>query len=329
MKQRGRKVSSQATVIAVILGVLALALVGCGGGGEAAESSQAHSLYVQSANGGTVKSHDGKLTLTLRDVSKTTTTFTDRPERRSGAISTAAFVRSFLDFFGGDPPNADLSSLEVGKGEFTVELRNPRYSRGADTLTYEIRRVGKEGLKLPQTLGPLSLFIDVGGPSWDTRLHFSLATDGDVCSANGFGGTSLYVRLDDDSAIVNAPHTWIVEPVSGSSYAVRVTGSEGILDFGTQVAEGANKNGTTTMVFDWTLSCRDSSGRYFDLTRVRTAASVPDSNLEANTARCALLDPNVEAKLNGTPVNPGPVHFRCNALTDSGFHTTAYFKFNG
>jgi hypothetical protein len=176
-------------------------------------------------------------------------------------MSTASFVRSFLDFFGGDPPNAGLSSLRVGKGEFTLELSAPRYSPSADTLTYRIRPVGKQGRNLPEKLGPVSLFIDAGGPSWDTRLHLSLATTGNVCKTNGFGdGSTPYVRIPDDSAILSSPHTWIVKPDANEPYEVKVTGSEGILDFGTQVAEGANKNGTTTMVFDWTLSCKASSG---------------------------------------------------------------------
>jgi hypothetical protein len=287
---------------------------------------------VQSADGATVRQDGGKLTLILHEVSTTTTSFTDRPERKSGAISTASFVRSFLDFFGGDPPNAGLSSLGVGKGEFTLELSAPRYSPSADTLTYRIRPVGKQGRNLPEKLGPVSLFIDAGGPSWDTRLHLSLATTGNVCKTNGFGdGSTPYVRIPDDSAILNSPHTWIVKPDANEPYEVKVTGSEGILDFGTQVAEGANKNGTTTMVFDWTLSCKTSSSPVlWDITRVRTAASVPDSAVNPNTARCVLLDPDNHARQNGTVIgNAGPLGFGCNALTDSGFHTTAYFKFSG
>ena len=313
--------------IGVIAGVLALLLFGCGGGKDAPAEQMAHNLYIQSADGGTVTTQGGRMTLTLDDVSGTTTIFTDRPARKSGAISTASFAASFQAFFGNDPPNADLSSLEVGKGEYTVELRNPHYSANSGTLTYEISPVGKEGSKLPRKLGPLSLFIDVGGSAWDTRLHFSLATDGGLCKVNGFPGLSLYARLDDASDILNAPHTWIVQPTPGTEYPVKAT-DDYILTFGTQVAEGANKNGTTTMAFDWTLSCQNDQGLSFDLTRVRTVASVPDSNLESNTARCVLLDPNIEAEVGGTPVNPGPVHFSCNSLTDSGFHTTAYFKFN-
>jgi hypothetical protein len=57
---------------------------------------------------------------------------------------------------------------------------------------------------------------------------------------------------------------------------------------------------------------------------------VPDSAVNPNSARCVLLDLDNQARQNGTVIgNAGPLGFGCNALTDSGFHTTAYFKFSG
>jgi hypothetical protein len=91
---------------------------------------------VQTAEGGGFTGSGADVSLTLRPVSAVTTAFSDRPERDSGSIPTAEFASSFDQAFGDDPPNATVSSLERGRGEFTVELSDPRYEQAARTLTY-------------------------------------------------------------------------------------------------------------------------------------------------------------------------------------------------
>jgi hypothetical protein len=102
--------------------------------------------------------------LVLKGLSPTTLYFSDRPARIAGHYRNAEYLdfwRGGADSFLKDPPNATLSAFEPGKDELVdvvMTLRNPRL-RG-DELTYDIKII--EG-KLPQSVGPVSLFIDIIG----------------------------------------------------------------------------------------------------------------------------------------------------------------------
>jgi hypothetical protein len=137
-------------------------------------------LFVQTAEGGGFTGDGEDVTLTLRSVSTVDAftdkslfsnppePFTDPPEpwipsfsgfRRHRSIATAAFVSSFDQSFGEDPPNAIVSSLERGEF-FTIELSDPRYEEATRTLTYAVRSIGADGSDLPSRLGPVSVVID-------------------------------------------------------------------------------------------------------------------------------------------------------------------------
>ena len=152
-------------LIAVGLSVGVLA-AGCGGGEEDSGAGDGHqsesNLLVQTAESGGFTGTGQDVTLTLRPVSAVTTVFSDRPERDSGTITTAEFASTFDQAFGDDPPNADVSSLERGRGQFTVELSDPRYDEATRTLTYAARPIGADGSDLPGRIGPVSVFIDSG-----------------------------------------------------------------------------------------------------------------------------------------------------------------------
>ena len=135
------------------------------------------------------------MTLTLRPVSAVTTTFSDRPERDSGTITTAEFVSSFDQAFGDDPPNATVSSLERGRGEFTVELSDPRYEKATRTLTYAVRPIGAEGSNFPGRLGPVSVFID---DATSVTVH-GRVTDDCTDAATLPGATVRITATDSDS----------------------------------------------------------------------------------------------------------------------------------
>ena len=154
------------------LAALVTAVVGCGGDGdsEATGAEGTGTLFVQSAESGGFEVSGGAGTLTLRGVSPATTTFSDRPERVSGALSTATFASNFDQAFGEDPPNAAVSSTELDRGTFTVELSQPSYDEAARTLTYTVRPIGAEGSNLPRSFGPVSVFIDYGCDTADTAV---------------------------------------------------------------------------------------------------------------------------------------------------------------
>ncbi len=142
----------------LLVGALAVGALAAGCGGE--EDQAPSNLLVQTAEGGGFSRSGQDVTLTLRSVSAVTTTFSDRPERASGAITTAEFVSTFDRAFGDDPPNATVSSLDRGRGEFTVELSDPRYEEATRTLTYAVRPIDAQGSDLPRQLGRVSVFID-------------------------------------------------------------------------------------------------------------------------------------------------------------------------
>jgi hypothetical protein len=112
---------------------------------------QADFLFVQSAKG--MSFDKAAQTLTLHDVSPITLFFSDRPERIAGNMKTVAFVPFWStgsDSFLKDPPNADISILEV--------LQAPTLS--GNDLTYTVKVIEGE---LPAKGTDVSVFIDVIG----------------------------------------------------------------------------------------------------------------------------------------------------------------------
>jgi hypothetical protein len=155
-------------------------------------------------------------------------------------------VDNFFDeIFGDDPPNADLSSLEHGKGQFTLELTSARFDPEERTLVYTIEPVGSQGRDLPASFGAASLFIDVGGSSWDTRLHMAVSTGGGICEANDLLSDELVMY---NAKVERAPDTWMLEPNPVDALDVHRTVG---ITAGYQFAEGAHKNGSTFITVDY------------------------------------------------------------------------------
>ena len=131
----------------------------------AAETPQL--MFVQSAED--LKVDAAKSTFRLVKVNQQTLYFSDRPQRITGHIKMADYLKEWTakagkDNFGADPPNATLSVYEPGKAENTivvVKLTNPVVD-GADLIyTYKVLNG-----TMPATGGATALFIDwigVGG----------------------------------------------------------------------------------------------------------------------------------------------------------------------
>lgn len=128
-------------------------------------------LFVQTAKTAEI-GKDGR-TLRLKGLSPTTLYFSDRPARIAGHYRTAEYMQFWQggkDSFLKDPPNATLSVFEPGKDDLVdvvVTLRNPRLN--GDQLTYDITVING---KLPPSVGPASLFIDIIGLPF-TPLSFA------------------------------------------------------------------------------------------------------------------------------------------------------------
>jgi hypothetical protein len=136
----------------------------------------------------------------------------------------------------------------------------------------------------------------------------AVSTGGGICEANGLLNDELVMY---NAKVERAPDTWMVEPNPVDGLDVRTT--DGITA-GYQFAEGAHKNGSTFITVDYTIGC----GYFSELAFVRFAASVPDSQFEANTARCVILGKGADA--------PNDMSLDCHSFADIGFHTTAYFR---
>lgn len=142
--------------------VSAIALSACGSDGSASTDGGAEAggglLYVQSAEEASFSGAGEAMKLTLRGASSVTTAFTDAPRRDAFTLSTVAFSQSFGDRFASGAPNATVSSIEAGVGEFVVELSGPRLPSDR-TVVYSVRPI-KPRTGLPERTGPVSVFID-------------------------------------------------------------------------------------------------------------------------------------------------------------------------
>lgn len=172
---RSHAISRRTVVTASGAGLAGLALRRQGAAHEATpvSSNELTILFVQVADGGTFVAKDDLFELTLTGVAPQTVWFSDRPERRSGMVSTADFATDPV-FDPADPPNAAIvTSTADGSDTLIVELTHPRFDEAAGTVTYDAKPIATytgEGLadhaamqtddQLGETLGVTSLFID-------------------------------------------------------------------------------------------------------------------------------------------------------------------------
>jgi hypothetical protein len=108
-----------------------------------------------------VGSEDGVYQLVLQGATAQTISFSDRPHRIVGSISTAGFLAS-LGFSGENPPNAAI----------VVELLNPSWDAASQTLACDVIVLGEstqDGFgdlarqaepELPEGFGHACLFVD-------------------------------------------------------------------------------------------------------------------------------------------------------------------------
>jgi hypothetical protein len=169
-----------------------------------AEARGAGELYVQVAGRGSLRRTGGRETfeLTLADLNKTVTVFTDRPARRAGVEPIESFVSKWESRgFQKDPPNAALE-LAHGNDKSDVkvfEISSPRLDREADTLRFTAKELGGQASSalsgvargadrdIPAKFDRASLFIDsgaTGGTPKSVRLAFTVKSEEGDASVN-------------------------------------------------------------------------------------------------------------------------------------------------
>ena len=161
-------------------------------------------LFVQNFSGATLETKVGEVgvyTLTLTGGMGYTLYFSDRPERVTGTVNTAAFLKD-LGFSPQNPPNAALvvqtnESRTDNEDILVVELLNPGYDAATGTVTYDVRFLGDYSIidmrfsapplpapTAPQTYGVNSLFID----DWRCGDHDVLCYTSDCTEVGELGG---------------------------------------------------------------------------------------------------------------------------------------------
>ena len=130
-------------------------------------STQPTFLYVQTFGSGTLSAPqaDGTRTLTLNDVSPTTISFAERPDREVAHESTEAFIEGWNqgeDSFGVNPPNAALDIIgQNSQSIVIVELVDAQYDVQNQTLEYQVVILDDEQSGgLPRSFEEAVLFID-------------------------------------------------------------------------------------------------------------------------------------------------------------------------
>ena len=120
------------------------------------------------------------------------------------------FVDSFDDRFPQKPPNASLSSLEKGVGEYPMTLHTPTLSADGVTLTYAITPLIPEQ-QLPRKMGPVSLFI---GPDTVTP---PVTVSGKVLDNSGNAVSGAVVRVSYTYTSCGLTTCSTQPPIAGSA----------------------------------------------------------------------------------------------------------------
>ncbi len=143
-------------------------LVGCQAKAQDKFDQPMNLLFILHSKGGSYS--QGRLT--LNDVSKAVSYFSDRPIRKGGTMDVRKFLEGWSkekkNNFTDNPPNAGVVSFDgVGKkySEVPVELQSPEYDPASKTLSFEIKFLSDVMLQEGSQLEEVSIFVD---SLWDS-----------------------------------------------------------------------------------------------------------------------------------------------------------------
>lgn len=174
--------SMQTVTRTILCGVVLLGLLaGCSSAGTDTEAAAGATsgaavgdlLYVQRADGASLRTDSEGTTLTLSGLDPSTTWFTDRPTRRAGTVATSDFIADWTTTFGSDDPNAVVDIADPSAVDVTVKLHP--LSSTATSVSYRVM-VDAGSQPFPDSIGAVSLFIDGGGSiDGEQQLTFEVA----------------------------------------------------------------------------------------------------------------------------------------------------------
>lgn len=171
---------------------------------QSADDTAASWLASQTAEGGRIEFTDGEpTTLVLHGIDDHTVMFSDRPDRLTDIIDTAAITEQWAEMFADSAPNAVLVEHRPAgdTDSLVVVLTNPVLDTAARTLSYDIEVLADEdhpesvsGLvgnvhdDPPMEFAAASLFIDnTRPPAEDRDLEPAEPTEDDTDPWNALG----------------------------------------------------------------------------------------------------------------------------------------------
>jgi hypothetical protein len=262
-----------------------------------ADADTVSSLAVQTATAGGFALDGDQLVLELTGVGVNTKTFTDRPERDAATMPTQDFVDRFAELFGEVPPNADVSSLEEGVGDFVVELGQPDYDADTATLRYPVTPIGLEADEYPSEFGPVSILIDgFLSSKYTTAMTVSgISYHQELCRDLGFSDDkAVLINLN----IVEAPRDWATPPPPVFTLHTATY----------EIFRAASKHGSTNFVVEYDVQCAGEK-----MGTIRLDGSVPNSS-SSNSLKCT-----------ATPELTWPLECKAS-VSHSGAHEDGIFR---
>ena len=138
--------------------------------GQSQKEEMLFILHAQDGHLSTNSNNRNQYFLTLYNVSKNVTYFTERPDRKAGKISLEKFIMEWdfgKDSFREDKPNAGLVTFldfrKKGEKQFSdvpISLNNPQYDKKNNRLIFNVQILEKQKTIPTGDLGETSLFID-------------------------------------------------------------------------------------------------------------------------------------------------------------------------
>ena len=290
--------TSKAPVAILLIGLSLFLLGGCGDdSSEKPSGDSAASLPGLPQSGRLLFVVEGPIELdrdriTIND--QTLEWFTDRPRRRGGQAAVGDLVSNWSAYgFDQSPPNAAISASD---SEDVISLSDPRREDGGVSFAYS--QISGDPPPEGQSVG---LFVDSSNPYRTAMRVYIHASDYCNTALEQGGVKTVY----ENPQVVNAPNSWIHEPIATATYPDPDNQGDPI-----ELFNAAARKGSVSFDVRYDIHCFDEQGNdrgpngqmYF-------RGFVGDTFNRANRFSCGYI-------WGGDPYGP----YKCTAHVDSGYH---------